>query len=93
MSRASSRDANPSSGHERRATEPPRLILVDDNIRDQGGHYYELAHLLLTGAEQLGFRCILATHREFERTADRGASLGGSPCLWDAAFGPLVVGR
>mgnify|MGYP001812826204 CR=1 FL=1 len=44
----------------------PRMILVDDNIRDSGGHYYELAYLLLAGAEQLGYRCLLATNRDFE---------------------------
>jgi hypothetical protein len=42
------------------------MILVDDNIRDIGGHYYELAALLLTGAEQLGFQPVLATHASFE---------------------------
>ena len=74
MSQASSRDARQTSNDQRRSTQPARLILVDDNIRDQGGHYFELAHLLLTGAEQLGFRCILATHREFERTQITGRS-------------------
>ena len=44
----------------------PRMILVDDNIRDVGGHYFELATLLLTGAERLGFRNVLATHATFE---------------------------
>jgi hypothetical protein len=43
-----------------------RLILVDDNIRDVGGHYYELATLLLSGADQLGYQPILATHSCFD---------------------------
>lgn len=53
-------DAKPSRGA------APRMILVDDNIRDSGGHYHELAYLLLSGAEQLGYRCLLATNRDFE---------------------------
>ncbi len=44
----------------------PRLILVDDNIRDVGGHYYELATLLLSGADELGFQSVLATHQSFD---------------------------
>jgi glycosyltransferase involved in cell wall biosynthesis len=44
----------------------PRLILLDDNIRDRGGHYFELAYLLLCGAEELGFRGVLVTHRDFD---------------------------
>ncbi|MGI9471235.1 MAG: hypothetical protein ACR2NZ_06880, partial [Rubripirellula sp.] len=44
----------------------PRMILVDDNIRDIGGHYFELATLLLSGAEELGFRNVLATHANFD---------------------------
>lgn len=45
----------------------PRLILVDDNIRDVGGHFFELATLLLTGAEQLGYQPVLATNRRFDQ--------------------------
>ena len=44
----------------------PRLILVDDNIRDTGGgHYFELATLLLAAAQKLGFQPVLATNRDF----------------------------
>lgn len=42
-----------------------RVILVDDNIRGVGGHYFELATLLLTGAQQLGYQPVLATHAGF----------------------------
>lgn len=52
--------------HESIGTKCPRMILVDDNIRDIGGHYYELATLLLVGAEQLGYRPVLATHASFD---------------------------
>ncbi|MFK8112270.1 MAG: glycosyltransferase [Rubripirellula sp.] len=44
----------------------PRLILVDDNIRDVGGHYFELATLLLTGADRLGYQPVLATNACFD---------------------------
>lgn len=43
----------------------PRLIIADDNIRDVGGHYFELANLLLSGGRQLGYRGVLATHASF----------------------------
>lgn len=43
----------------------PRMILVDDNIRHTGGHYFELATLILSGAQQLGYRVVLAPNREF----------------------------
>ena len=68
MSQDSSQGFARSSGSGRQHARTPRLILVDDNIRDTGGHYLELAYLLLRGAEQLGFRCVLATHREFEQS-------------------------
>lgn len=45
----------------------PRLILVDDNIRNTGGHYCELATLLLGGAQQLGFQPVIAANREFDQ--------------------------
>lgn len=44
----------------------PRMILVDDNIRDVGGHFFELATLLLHGAEEMGFKNVLATHATFD---------------------------
>jgi glycosyltransferase involved in cell wall biosynthesis len=47
-------------------TTQPRLILVDDNIRDVGGHYFELATLLLEGAQKLGYQPVLATNSRFD---------------------------
>ena len=52
--------------------EKPRLIIADDNIRDTGGHYFELASLLLAGANELGYRGVLATSASF----DEGRSIG-----------------
>ena len=52
----------------------PRLILVDDNIRDRGGHYFELASLLLDGAERLGYQCVLGTNRDFDQVRVDGRS-------------------
>ncbi len=43
----------------------PRLIIADDNIRDIGGHFFELATLLLRGGTQLGYQGILATNQSF----------------------------
>lgn len=51
-------------------TSTGRLIIADDNIRDVGGHFFELAGLLLAGANQLGYQGVLATHASFaERQA------------------------
>ncbi|MCG8651536.1 MAG: hypothetical protein MI861_16965, partial [Pirellulales bacterium] len=47
---------------------PPRLIIADDNIRNVGGHYFELATLLLEGAQTLGYQGVLATHACFDQT-------------------------
>ncbi|TWU50989.1 hypothetical protein Poly51_42820 [Rubripirellula tenax] len=49
-----------------RPTPAPRLILVDDNIRNVGGHFFELATLLLGGAQSLGLGCVMATHESFD---------------------------
>ncbi|QDT02786.1 hypothetical protein K227x_11640 [Rubripirellula lacrimiformis] len=46
----------------------PRLILVDDNIRSIGGHFFELATLLIDGAQSMGYQCVLATHHSFQET-------------------------
>jgi hypothetical protein len=45
----------------------PRLILVDDNIRNTGGHYFELASLLLNAAQQIGYQPVLAPHQQFDQ--------------------------
>ncbi len=42
-----------------------RLLLVDDNIRAMGGHFLELASLLIKGARELGYATDLATHVSF----------------------------
>lgn len=47
----------------------PRLFLVDDNIRTIGGHFFELASLLLAGADSLGYRPTMATHVSFDQVA------------------------
>lgn len=43
----------------------PRMILVDDNIRTVGGHFFELASLLSGGAAKMGYRPVIATHASF----------------------------
>ncbi|KAA5545925.1 glycosyltransferase family 4 protein [Roseiconus nitratireducens] len=40
----------------------PRLLFLDDNIRDVGGHYLELASLLAEGGAELGYDPELVTH-------------------------------
>ncbi len=45
----------------------PRLILVDDNIRNTSGHYFELATLMLGGARRLGYQPVLAPHHAFDQ--------------------------
>ena len=46
-------------------TPHPRLLLVDENIRNADGHYLELAQQLIQGAKSLGYAATLATHRSF----------------------------
>lgn len=60
---------NPGSGEQ-----APRILFLDDNIRDIGGHYLELAALLCTGATELGYRCELVTNESL--CADDLASAG-----------------
>ncbi len=43
----------------------PRLLLIDENVRDTGGHYLELATLLMDGAGQLGYQPTLAAGATF----------------------------
>ncbi|EMI17356.1 hypothetical protein RMSM_05729 [Rhodopirellula maiorica SM1] len=43
-----------------------RLLLFDDNIRSIGGHFLELATLLMEGASELGYTTRLATHQSFD---------------------------
>ncbi|MGB7347631.1 MAG: hypothetical protein WBD20_25635 [Pirellulaceae bacterium] len=44
---------------------PPRLLSVDENIRGSGGHYLELASLLIDGAKELGYLPTLGVHQCF----------------------------
>ena len=44
----------------------PRVLFLDENIRDGGGHYLELASLLMDGARQLGYAPSLVTNRAFD---------------------------
>lgn len=44
----------------------PQLISFDDNIRGIGGHFFELATLLVSAASEFGFRSTLATHSSFQ---------------------------
>ena len=48
------------------STNRPRMILVDDNIRDIGGHFYELATLLLQAGESNCYQPVLCTHQSFQ---------------------------
>lgn len=41
----------------------PRVLFLDDNLRDVGGHYLELASLLVDGARELGLQPELVAHQ------------------------------
>ena len=47
-----------------------KLFLLDDNVRSVGGHFLELASLLIDGAQQLGYSTQLAAHQSFDDWAD-----------------------
>ena len=47
-----------------------KFILIEQSLRDVGGHYFEYAREILQAAEVAGREPVLATHREF-RGADR----------------------
>ncbi|MEO1526095.1 MAG: hypothetical protein AAFX06_11710 [Planctomycetota bacterium] len=47
-----------------------RVLLLEDNVRDVGGHYLELATLLADGARHLGFAPTLVTHRGFSASGE-----------------------
>lgn len=60
-----------------------RVLFVDDNVRDIGGHYLELASLLAEGARELGYEPTLVTHESF---------LARNPDSWtDSRLDKLVV--
>ncbi len=66
----SSKDSTPQGSDMKSSTTTTgRLIIADDNIRDVGGHYFELAGLLLAGARELGYEGVLATHSSFAESA------------------------
>ncbi|KAA1260176.1 hypothetical protein LF1_27150 [Rubripirellula obstinata] len=48
-----------------------RMIVVDDNVRCIGGHFYELSNLLMTGAKKVGYDPMLATHETFDSAQAR----------------------
>lgn len=47
-----------------------RLIVIDDNVRNVGGHFFELATLLMQGARRAGYQTLLATHKCFDQQAE-----------------------
>ena len=74
MSSAADASSNfPSIANHSRSTDAVsgkrRLIAVDDNVRTVGGHYYELATLLMAGAERMGYQPILAAHESFDASS------------------------
>lgn len=48
----------------------PRMFFFDDNIRGVGGHFFELASLLIDGASELGYDPVLVANSEFEPPAE-----------------------
>jgi len=44
----------------------PKFILIDQSIKDLGGHHYEYAVRVLKAAERLGYEPVLATNRSCE---------------------------
>src|SRR6186713_1124766 len=47
-----------------------KFVLIEQSLREVGGHYLEYAREILQAAEAAGYEPVLATHREF-RGADR----------------------
>jgi glycosyltransferase involved in cell wall biosynthesis len=43
-----------------------KFILIEQSLRDVGGHYFEYAREILHAAEAAGFEPVLATHRDFQ---------------------------
>jgi hypothetical protein len=46
-----------------------QFLLIDHSLQDLGGHHYPLAVSILEAAERAGFAPVLATHRDFRRSA------------------------
>jgi glycosyltransferase involved in cell wall biosynthesis len=47
-----------------------KFVLIEQSLRDVGGHYFEYAREILHAAEAAGYEPVLATHRDFSG-ADR----------------------
>ncbi|MCA9139857.1 MAG: glycosyltransferase [Planctomycetales bacterium] len=58
---------------------------MEDNLRDIGGHYLELASLLADGSRELGYRPTLVTHHSFSQ---RNPQLRADNRLKDLALDP-----
>jgi hypothetical protein len=43
-----------------------RLILLDNSLRDVGGHHYQYSRDLLQAADESGRDCVLVAHRRFQ---------------------------
>ena len=65
----------------RQGTSAPRMLLIDENVRGAGGHYLELATLLMDGATELGYRTTLATNESFSCNDVRAAEHDILPVL------------
>lgn len=57
------KDAHVSMNHPSHAPSRSRILFLDENIRDIGGHYLELASLLAAGASELGYQPQLVTNQ------------------------------
>jgi glycosyltransferase involved in cell wall biosynthesis len=56
------------------ADSPARILFIDENVRGSGGHYLELAQLLMDGACELGYVPTLAASDSF--APDQAPELG-----------------
>ena len=47
----------------------PKFILIDQSLRDLGGHHYPYAHTVLSAAQRAGWQPVLAVNRSFRERA------------------------
>jgi len=47
----------------------PKFILIDQSLRDLGGHHYPYAHTVLSAAQRAGWQPVLAVNRRFRQRA------------------------
>jgi hypothetical protein len=47
---------------------PPKLIIVDQSLRDHDGHYCEYDQSVARAAQAMGMEAIVAAHRECPAT-------------------------